>query len=123
MLDLDQYNGLLLLDDEFEGKDYITHREMDEWRENQYQRMIGSMKTYFHLSDYEEEVVKYKFKLLGSKVNTPRGRAAIEEILIAIIYIVYFREHGTPIPNFSEAIGDYDINWYRVYWMVDNIMS
>ena len=119
LLDLDQYNDLLLRDEEY-GGNYITHREMDDWRENQYQRMIGSMKTYFHLSDYEEELVKYTFSILGSKVNTPKGRAAVDEILIAIIYIVYFREHGMPIPDFSNAIYDYDIDWYRVYWMVDN---
>ena len=122
LLDLDQYNDLLLRDDDV-SNDYITHREMVDWRDNQYQRMIGSMKTYFHLSDHEEECVKYEFKKLGSKVNTPKGRAAIEEILIVIIYIVYFREHGMPLPDFSNAIGDYDIDWYRVYWMVDNSFS
>lgn len=120
LLDLDQYNDILLKDEEVRGNDYITHREMEQWRDNQYQRMIGSMKTYFNLSDYEEDCVKHEFRKLGNKVNTPKGRAAVEEILIAIIYIVYFREHGLLIPNLSDAICDYDIDWYRVYWMVDN---
>jgi len=121
--DLNEYEELVYSD---YGNDnsYECHTEMSEWRNDQNLRLLGTMKTYFKLTVFEHECVLHNFNEIGCVINTKQGRASVDEILLALIYVELWKNMRHDFDDtFVNAMMDYDVNWYRVHFIINEVLK